>query len=253
MFPVIHGIASGGGAVATYATILRDTYSASEIFPLVDIASGTTINAFINSNRNGTLTGWDLQNAAGPVTGTLAPYSDGVSDYGNIYTSGGGVGLDDIFNGSVGAAVIWVNATDWGATTGIDMMLALAADTNNNIQIRKENAANRIFYQYKAGGTIISHTENGVSGGWHMLGMSWDTGSDEVKVFLDAGALATYNGLGTWAGNLSSSQALIGAWDTAPTFIFDGHLAYCAVKFGAVWTPADIANIYNAAAASGAD
>lgn len=250
-FPIIPS-----GAVATYAETLRDTYGASEVWPLVDIASGTTINAFINSARNGTLTGWALQDAAGPVTGTLAPSSDGINDFGNIYTSGGGVGLNDIFNGSVFSVIVWGKPTTW-VTLGVQRrFIDIRADGSNLFLLTQTGTTGQIQALYRAGGVTKSvTTATGSPAGWVLYGLSVDSGADEMKVFFNGSQTGTtQTGLGTWSGGaLNSTQTIIGAFSTTPSLVFDGHLSYVAFKFGSIWSPADHSDIYDAASTAGAD
>lgn len=229
-----------GGVQLTYLEQLAQVFGASEIWPLVDIASGTPI-AFISSARNGTLTGWDLQNGAGPVAGTLAPYSDGVNDYGNIYSAS----LASIFNGQEGSAMIWVKTNDWTEVNQYGFVLL--ADGNNYIRLFIDSA-NRIDFAYKAGAVAKERYKSSVTeSGWMCWGLSWSKTADEVKAFYNGVQEgATFNSLGTWAGALASAR--IGAYIAdLPGTSLDGFVAYCAFKFGSVWTPAQFLAMYLAA------
>ena len=236
-----------GGAVTPYSDILVNTYSASEVWPLVDISSGTVIAAKVNSARNGTLTGWDLQNAAGPVTGTLAPYSDGANDYGNLLTSGGGVGLVDIFDGDVGIIFLFVKS-DENATK---YLARFRVDASNLIVLANQTSGQMQFQRYAGGGTVLAaETYTYVGAGWYSVGMSWNTVADEVKTYINGGLKGTYGSIGNFSGTIDT--ALIGAATTVPQFVLNGYLAYLAVKFGSIWSPTDFLAMHNAAATAGA-
>jgi hypothetical protein len=246
--PVLTG---GGEAARSYATILHEDYGADEVWPLVDIASGTTIHAHVNGNRDGSLTGWDLQNAAGPVTGTQAPYSDGANDYGDIYTSNGSDGLNDIFDGGVGSIFMWLQTSSWtDGNYGVGLILYV--DSGNSLALRKQNVNNEYYWRYEAGGTGHTHTKSVSPADWFSVGLSWnkDAGaSGEVKFFWNGaqdGPTAT--GLGVWSGSLVSTRCSIGsAFGNGANNPWDGLLAYAAVKFGSIWTPTDFANMHAAA------
>lgn len=234
----------------SYASVLQNTYGFDEIWPLVDISAGTTITAFINSARNGTLTGWDLQNAAGPVSGTNAPYSDGANDFGNIYTSNGTTGLADIFNGGEFSVIAWFNAT---ALANSNYLLDLFVDNSNRLAILGANSTT-IRATYVAGGTTKTGTATCSTGSWYMIGVTASATDDAYNIYLNNTNPVTASGLGTFAGSLNSTLTCIGARDTGPTSPFNGLMAYVAVKFGhPVITSANMTNIYNAASTSGAD
>jgi hypothetical protein len=238
----------------TYAQILVDDYGAAEVWPLVNIASGTTITAYVNAARNGTLTGWGLQNAAGPVPGTLAPYTDGVGDLGDVLTSGGGVGLVDIFNGATGAVFGWVKKPAWDATSRT-MFYVRNAPNTSAIFIRELNATGFMRFEYVAGGTGETIQQSGLSTtDWFSWALTWDISagaSGEVKAHINGSQIgSTATTLGTWAGPITS--AYIGAV-AAGTFLHLGHMAYYAIKAGSVWSGAEIAAMHAAAATSGAD
>lgn len=251
MFPLNrYSFEATGGGTKTYAQILKDDYGASVVYPLVDIASGTTITAYNAPTFNGTLTGWDLQNAAGPVPGTLAPYSDGVNDFGNIYSPA----FSSVFNGDVFSIFAWVKvpASVW-TDSQTRSFLMLYASFDNYIQFFKyvNNALyfTRAATALKQTGTLITPTD------WFSLGFSCNTTTDEQKAFVDGVQHgSTLTSLGSFSGTLSSIRTAVGSsTGTTPTVIWDGWMAYLAFKFGSIWTPTDFANMHNAASTAGAD
>lgn len=250
MLPILNatGVIGGGVSNPTYAELLRDEYGASEIWPLVDIASGTTLSAFIDPARNGTLVGWDLQNAAGAVPGTLAPYLDGVNDYGDILTENGSTGLVDIFDYAEGSIFMWIKHETWTGIT--DYVFNLRVD-NSNRMIIFIGAANRVEYHYIAGGVDRTIFQSGVTGSWHSVGISWSVSGNATKFYFDGAQLgATQGAPGTFVGTPSIMS--IGSY-SGNTFSWLGWLSYCALKFGSVWSNADFQAMHDAASTAGGD
>jgi len=257
--PMTYGaLAQSGASSPTYAQVLMDDYGASEVWPLVDIASGTTIHAHVNAARDGVEVGWDLQNADGPVPGSLAPYSDGTNDAGNIYSSS----LNSIFDWGVGCIFVWAKIADasiW--TDGVTRyVVRMRFDNASQFAIQKSTTNNQIFFLARIGGTFNDFSVSGFSeNDWISLALTWDTGagaSGEVIVYkngIQTGTTKT--GIGTPAeASLGTNVTNLGAATFDPPLQnWDGWLAYCAVKFGSVWTPTQILEIHNAAATSAPD
>jgi len=235
--------------VPKYSAILVAA-GADEVWVPSDIASGTVIPAKVNVARNGVQTGWALQNAAGLVPGTLAPYSDKVNDVGNIYTSGGGVGLADIFDGAIGSVLLlYCNDADW---TGNQTLLELRADANNRLTIA--SAAATLYFYYNAGGTakFVTKPMTGITG-WHSYGLAWNkTANQAWGVFDGIQVQATMTGLGVWVGALNAAYCVIGAEDTSKSKCVVGWLDYMAINVDAAWSVADYLAMHNAAATAGA-
>ena len=246
--PVFPSSGFGGGSpVRSYAQILVEDFGANEVWPLVDIASGTTINAYVNAARNGTLTGWDLQNAVGPVPGTLAPFGDGTNDIGNVFSAS----LAGIGNFNIGSMLVWCKMTlaVWGGSA-FGIMFELRTNGAVFTFITKDNAANRLYWQH--GGTTIQRpTTNFSTNNWFMVGLSWNNTIPERKAY--------YNGVQVGA-TITSAFNIVTAIDAATisariggTLDLTGHIAYPSVKFGSTWTPTNMLDIYNAAATAGPD
>jgi len=231
-------------AAPTYAEILADDYGVSEVWPLVDIASGTAINAFVDTDRNGILTGWDLQNAAGPVAGTLAPYSDGVNDFGNVLSTA----LISAFNGSVFSGILFTQALNW-AVSGT--MLKLQVDGNNYIVI-SNIATNRLLLRYVAGGNIKQYLQINDSNLWRMYSWSVDSGADSCEFFVNGLSVASFSGLGAFSSS-DLTLAIVGAETLGPSAIFNGNMAYLGLKFGAALTPTEHAGIWAVRLTGGPD
>lgn len=240
----LHG-RSGAGAVTPYQDTLVNTYGADEVWPLVDIASGTTITAAVNAARNGTLSGWDLQNTAGPRTGTLAPLSGGV-DYGNILTAS----LNGIFNGDAGGIFIWGKVQSW-TPAAAGYFLIFYVDANNFIAVNQSTIANRLTFNRKAAGAQqIINADSQSHAGWFSVGFTWDTGAGvdgERKAFVNGTQSgATGNALPSFASNTLTIAAIGNSGVAGATAALAGWPAYAAVKFGAAWTPTQIQEMHAA-------
>lgn len=237
------GTDAAGGGAPTYAEILRDTYGASEIYPLTDIASGTAIPAFVNSAHNGTLTGWDLQNGAGPVTGESSPYFDGTNDYGTI------INLAADFNGAKGSAFIFGRLTAAGDWSDGVLRELFNHKVNNNNWIRIYKHGTLGLYVYAAIGGVAKQVNLGIPAAttdWFMAGVSWQDSAngDAVKGILNGAQVgSTQTAFGAWSGT-PVIDALGSAAGTSASAPFKGWLAYHTLKFGSVWTPANFLEMY---------
>lgn len=235
----------GGDGGEVYAKKLVNIYGASEGFRLTDILSGTVITAQVSSARNGTLSGWTLQNAVSPIANEtlLAPLSDGINDFGNIYS------LNSIFDGATGSIVAWVKLlSSTEATNGVAYRaVSLAADADNRVGMAK--ATTNQWSTFHEGSNVIVQITSALpapDANWHMIGLSWVNGS-KTFASLDESQFSTDGAApNTFTGSLTSTLCAIGAIDTTPTASFKGWLCHVYFKFGTAWTPTDFANIYAA-------
>ena len=237
-------VLGGGASAPTFAQILRDTYGASEIYPLADIASGTTIPAFVNAAHNGSIGGaWDLQNGAGPVTGELSPYLDGTADFGNI------ANLAADFNGAVGNAFIYGLVTAAGDWSDGVLRELFNHKVNNNNWIRIYKHGTLGLYVYAAIGGVAKQVNLGIPAAqtsWFMAGLSWQDSANgnAVKAILNGAQVgSTQTGFGAWAGT-PVIDALGSAAGTSASAPWKGWLAYHTLKFGSVWTPTQFGEIH---------
>ena len=229
---VIEG--QGGGAVTPYEDILVNTYGASEVWPLVDIESGTTVLAKVNSARNGSLAGFALQNTPGPVSGTLAPYADGSTCYIDLTS----VSHKAIFNGQVGSLVFFLKPDD----TVDDYQVYWIKDGSNRIFITRTAATDTFNVNYAAGGTLQTWNYVFSSINWIMLSLTWDLPNDQLRLGFNGVTVDTKTGLGTFSGTPTSM--VLAAQNTTPANPYKGWMAYVAVKYGSVWTPTQLEAMY---------
>lgn len=233
-----------GGAAEAYAQRLISVYGATEVWPLIDMTSGTTINATNNASWNGTCQGWDLQNAAGPIASEgSAPYSDGANDYGNILTAG----LTAAFSKTELSLFAWgkVPAAAW--TDGANRRLAYFA-AGVSCGILKYISNNTLSVFYYTGSAYWVNQQKGTFSptDWFSAALTVSSTANEGRAYVNGaqqGSTAAQPGALT-AGALNAAS--IGSQGAATTTVWHGHMAYAAVKFGApVWTPTQIQNMHN--------
>lgn len=243
-------------AERTYAQILFEDYGADATWPLVNIASGTTIYDAFNSDRDGTLSGWVLQDAVGPVSGSLAPLSD-AGDYGDIYTTAPITGLTEIFDGSVGSLLLWLRVSSGSVWTDGNNYFALQlsrGSASGRIYIAKVGD-NNIRFGYTANDERL-HVDHTISDtGWFSLGLSWsDAGNDgEGKMFANGQQVGSITITESWIDVLSSDHCAVLARDVFGGLSWPGWGAYLAARFGEVWTPTQFQEIHDAASSALAD
>ena len=160
----------------------------------------------------------------------------------NIYSTE----LNDILNTATGTILLAARVANVGVWTdgAARYALRLQVDASNEIFFAKDAANNQMTIGYEAGGAPKSRAITGLSTtGIFVVALTWDTGADEVKVYLDGIQQgATLTGLGTWAGNLSTTKSVIGAFTTTPTFVWHGGIGYVPIYTHALTQP-EIARI----------
>lgn len=228
----------------SYAQLLVQTHGASEVWPLIDIESGTTIFAEADSARNGTLTGWLLQNAAGIVPGTLAPRSDGINDVGDIF-SASVAAIDDPDEGS---CFMWGKVAAWNASVHV-LFASLRVPFAYSPLIFINSADELEFRRYN--GTTLKIVTYNPSGDmdWFSVGASWSVSNDEFKAFFNGAQVgATQTGIGAMPGAQTLDKLIIAARDIPVFQSWNGWMSHFAERFGSIWTPADFLAMHNDAA-----
>lgn len=205
----------------------------------VETASVTAVDSSVNA-FNGTHVNVKVEGGAGTYNGT--------SSYTNIYSAG----LNTWFSGSTGTAYIRmkVNSPGVWADATIRASGYVAVDSNNYVSIFKSSTTGVFTFQYRSGGTTSQVQVGGQStDDYFGYGGTWDKPNDEVKGFLNGAQTgATVNGLGVWAGNLSSTLCTLGAGSTTPGFPWSGDISD-AVYAKTTATPAQMATLHTALAA----
>ena len=151
---------------------------------------------------------------------------DGVDDYVNLSSA---VGVVDVNRGTFSA---WVKLE----TTSINApVFKYYVNANNQITIIYLHASNQIKFMYKAAGTNtqVQSATNIEGGGYAHLALTWDTGANELKAFINGTQFGT-----TQTGLHLGHNALSG------TDFWKGNIDEFAI-FGRAKTAAEILSIYN--------
>lgn len=194
-------------------------------------SSGTTAADSSGNSHSAAVSG-TTWGASGIGDGDTAASFDGVNDFINLYSTG----LRDAFNGPAGTVMIWGRVANVGVwTDGMSHSLVrLVADGNNLVHLFKPSTSNYLEWRYTAGGTIKNYDLSGVSTlNYFVMAITWNKNAGangEVKCYYNGVQVgSTLTGLGTWAGQLASTTACIGARDTTPTNPWAGILAHAAL------------------------
>lgn len=234
-----------GGFHVPYADKLVDTFGATEVWRLVDIESGTAVPAHTTSARNGTSSGLTLQNGGSPVSyDTLAAplFTAATPSYCELATAS----IIAAFNAGVHSAGIWAKIQSAQWTDGAQrMMMTHAANSSNRSHLSKTAGSNglNVFYRGNNVTDQVSAGSLSLAGQWFHFGYTVDTGTDELKAYLNGVQVSTTQStIGAWAGALVN--LLLGVYTDLATIAFTGHLAYAHVKYGGpVWTAQNFADI----------
>ena len=192
--------------------------------------SGTNAdNAEGTAARDGTYSGVTLDAITGPA-GLPTGQWDGTNDVLDIYSTS----LRDAFNDAEGTAMVWAKVSGAGVWTDSTnrYLLNLRTDSNNQVQFLKLTSNNDIFIRYEAGGVQETVTDSSLAGtlDWFHLAITWSVAADEMKAYINGSQVgSTQTVLGTWVGNLSSTETVIGAANTTPGSVWDGYLAHPAI------------------------
>lgn len=235
------------GPVGTYEDLLVNTYGADEVWPLVDVPTGPTVDAHVNSNRDGTSSGVTWQDSAGPVSGTLAPRF-GAGSYVDVFTSNGSDGLADIWDINTFSIFFWVQMLPAAWTNGtFGYVLSLVHNSASFIEFSKLNSVNNTRWRYSGQSILEQTTWNSLgTTNWFSIGASVDIAGDAIEYYIDGISVGSHSTLTVWSGNITA--AWVGALNGTPQFPHFGWLSYFTLKLGSIWTPTDFLNMHNAAA-----
>jgi hypothetical protein len=194
----------------------------------LDEVAGTVAHDLSGRRHNGTYVGVDL-GRQGIGDGRTSPYFDGTNDYVNIYSAA----LAAAFNAAEGTLLCWAkvsSAAVWtDATNRYIVMLMAVTGTDNCIYFRKAANVNQLILVYKAGGVSSSLIYSCTRLDWVCLSMTWSKATDTVRHYVDGLLRQTVSGLGTWAGALDPSFAVIGAYNTIPSGSYNGSAGSCVL------------------------
>lgn len=188
---------------------------------------GTTAYERTGVSGNGTHSSVTLGNAVAPGGGNAALY-DGVNDYTDIYTAN----FESNFNGDKGTLFGWCKVSGVGVWTDgtARYVVRFFAGSTNNFEVVKSGGNNRIDVVRDAGGTSIPQPITSFSvTDWFSFMMTWDTGADEQKFYINGALDETDSGLGSFSGPFDTSRVLIGAGTKTGTGVWDGWISHVAV------------------------
>lgn len=181
-----------------------DGFTVEEVSPMVGVISGTLLSQ--------------------PGIGGAASHKfDGVNDYDDIYT----LTFNSAFNPLAGTLIVLGKLTPGVLTDGTnDEFIRLFVDASNFLILRKPTTNNVLDFFYVAGGTTETLQPAFTSTNWFLMAMPFSKADDKVEYLLngaEVGADAT--ALGTFVGNFSTSQTVLGAQNNAGAGGMNGWLA----------------------------
>ncbi len=209
-----------------------------------DDISITEVDPFVGVPGNGVVLG---STAGGHLTNAYT--FDGVNDYVNLYSSE----LNSAFNPSAGTIVLWAKVSGSGIWTdglGHHFVNLQSTDAGSNqIHIGKATSNGNILWQITFGGTIISRQIAGFSStDWMQIALTWNKTSDEMIAYYNGVQQSTVGtGLGTWAGNLNSARAVVGAFTTSGNNPWSGMMNDIRL-YNRALTSGEISTLYNGTA-----
>lgn len=199
--------------------------------------AGATIADSSGNGFDGTYTSVTVQGATGP-DGELTAVWDGINDIGDIYSAG----LDAVYNGAQLTQSTWfqiLSAPVWSDATARGMF-SCAENSSNRGRLAKTTTADEINWYRRGGGVIdqVVDTSLAASLTWHQLTMTVDESGNVQRALLDGVQVGGDQGsLGAYAGALSATLAVIGAFATTPAAVWSGALAYAALYDVALTVP----------------
>lgn len=207
-------------------------------WPLHEL-SGTAANDVSGNARNGTYTGVDLANAAGPKGG-VAPYFDGANDYVNVTSAGCLAAI----NGNLGSMMVWGRAGSgvWtDATTR--RLLRIAIDASNYFLLTRKTVNNQLAVSRVVGGVALERlVDSGGPAGWFHLGETWSAAADQTIAYYNGAQSGAAMTCGAMVG--AATTLLFGALTTTPTQVWCGWLAH-ALVLDRVATADEMAQVYS--------
>ena len=186
---------------------------------------GTTFVDRSSKGNNAAITGTiTLANSTGIGDGNKAPlFGGGIA---NLYSAD--FNTDFLANKLEKTFMIWVKATLAWSGTGNKYMQYFRADNNNRTFIQNANTGAKSYTVFSGG--VASDLGFPDFSDWRCLVCVWNVTEDYTKLYLNGIQVgATQTGLLEWAGNLVSTQAVIGASNTSGTDPWKGYLAHFAL------------------------
>jgi len=177
---------------------------------------------------------------AGIGDGLTCPLFSGAS-FNNIYSPG----FAAAFNPARGSLLMWSKVFNAGVWTdgAYRRLWKIGTDGNNAIDVYKSITNNTLVFNRIAGGIsdLVSTTVMGGNVNWFSTVLTWDTVTDELKVYINGAQVgATQTTLGTWVGALNNTLCAIGANGTGGSQPWYGYHAH-GIVLNYVATDSEIA------------
>ena len=142
----------------------------------------------------------------------------------------------------VANAGVWTDAT-------VRKIIHVGVDANNNIYIRRDGANNQIRMSYTAGGVLLTDATVPLTNlDFAMYGITWDIAAGatgEIHYYIRGITVGGDIGMGTWLGDLSNTEVVIGASSTVPADVWSGNIGP-VLLFNEAKTPAEMAYLSTA-------
>jgi hypothetical protein len=224
----------GGGYTAKVLLLSPLAY-----WPLNEPA-GTTCRDLSGNAYNGTYNA-NVTRAAGPDgKSSIVLAGNGVS---NVYSAGlaaaiptGEWTVNLWFK--VSAAAVWTDAT---ARYGF----RLGCGASNELFFRRTTTNGQVQWSYTAGGTAKTRNVNSLTAtGWQMITVTISKANDRMLPYINGAVYGTaITGLGTWNGTLTTTEGVIGAYNSSAGNGWSGYLAHIAL-WGRELAAGEVASLY---------
>lgn len=183
-------------------------------------ATDSSGNGYDGTAAGATLDGTGIGD--GGTSGTF----DGTGDYVDISA------MAAAFSGAAGTLLVWGKTSVWTDAT-IRYMVRIAASGNHHVYIQKNSTDNTLLFLRKAGianTKSVSDTSLAGSTDYFAAVLTWDTGADELKAYINGAQVGTtQTGLAAFVGTPSATGTVIGAADTGAANGWVGSLAHIAI------------------------
>jgi hypothetical protein len=195
-------------------------------FPLNEASGSVAKNWGTLASADGSYTGVDLKNKAGP-RGGLFPYFDAANDYVDVHS----VALAAAMDGDLGTLMLWFKAyavDDWTDDT-IRYCTYLLADSDNKWALYKSSTDNQFMIARKAAGTwetvAVSMTDPNCL--WYCPAITWDASAQETRAYMNGVQTGNTLTAKNFVGSLT--LGLIGAASKVPVNVWHGYVAHLAI------------------------
>ena len=133
----------------------------------------------------------------------------------------------DGFLGDQGTIIVPAQVANVGVWTDGAARYAVLCRVNGNnfVSMGRTVVNNQIQFQYSAGGVLESRNIALTTLDWFYLGITWSSLNDVVNFYVNGVPEVPLTVLGTWVGDLSNTETLLGARNTAPVSVWSGNIS----------------------------